>query len=104
MIALISEEFAMMRFLSRSGVVVPRRHAVLLTAADRATEGIPTEAQLDDAVREEERREDLVSVGASHAGRPSENGRGRRWFHPPSAAVGAVAGGLLAWIMGRDRF
>lgn len=94
MIAFFGAEFTKVHFLARGKRITPRKHAVLLTAADRAAEGMPTAAQVGDAVRAEQ--------DAPVCDPPP---RGPRGFHPGSVLIGALAGGALAWWMGRrDRF
>ena len=100
MIAFFGAEFTKVHFLSRGRHVTPRAHAVLLTPADRAVEGAPTEAQLDAAVRAQDAPgiPEPISATGGDGARP-----GRGAFHPASAFVGALAGGMLAWFIGRDR-
>jgi membrane protein len=106
MIAFFGAEFTKAHFLSRGRRVAPRKHAVLLTPADRVIEGIPTEGQVEQAVRAEQLDGTGVPRHVPLAGPNSTHGSGGRRgaFHPASAALGAVAGCLLAWWMGRDRY
>ena len=105
MIAFFGAEFTKVHFLSRGQRVAPRPHAVSLTPADSAAEGAPTPAQLDAAVRAQDEPAPPAPVGPARAGvAPVIRTRGARTFHPASAAFGVVAGGVLAWLMGRDRF
>lgn len=98
MIAFFGAEFTKVHFLSRGKRIVLRPHAVLLAPADRASEGMPTAAQLGAAVRAQEQPPQRLP----RAGNGSRLSGSR--FHPASVALGAVAGGLLAWLMRSDRF
>ena len=93
MIAFFGAEFTKVYLLHRGRPVVPRPHAVLLTPADRAAEGIPKTEQVEEAVAVDEAQRE--PVGRQPQQRPSAFARPGR-VHPTSLALGAAATGLAA--------
>ena len=111
MIAFFGAEFTKVYVTTHLGKpVVPRKHAVLLSPADRIKEGVPRPEQVEAAAAADQRdagagarkpvRPAFASSAASSQG-GAENRR--RAFNPTSAAAGAAAAGLAAWYLARGR-